>query len=90
LIDDPVKDREEADSAVIQERNIDWYDSVATTRLISQDSAIVIIMTRWNMYDLCGYLLEEEANGGEKRDKVIIKAINERGEEIIRPGKRDK
>ena len=42
LIDDPVKDKQEAESVVIQERNIGWYRSVARTRL-SPLGAIVLI-----------------------------------------------
>lgn len=87
LIDDPVKDRIEADSATTQERNIDWYDSVATTRLQSQDSAIILIMTRWNIYDLWGYIEQEE---WEEREQVVIQGIDDNGNEIIRPWKRDK
>ena len=52
IIDDPVKDREQANSATIQAKVIDWYDSVALTRLQDQDSAIILIMTRWNPNDL--------------------------------------
>lgn len=60
IIDDPVKDREQANSATIQAKVIDWYDSVALTRLQDQDSAIILIMTRWNPNDLGGYLEREE------------------------------
>jgi hypothetical protein len=42
LIDDPVKDKQEAESQTIQERNIGWYKSVAKTRL-SPTGAIVVI-----------------------------------------------
>jgi len=89
IIDDPVKDRQEADSPTIQERNVDWYDSVATTRLQTQDSAVIVIMTRWNTNDLAWYLLAEENNWWDKREKLVIKGINEEWEEIVRPWKRD-
>lgn len=89
IIDDPVKDREQANSATIQAKVIDWYDSVALTRLQDQDSAIILIMTRWNPNDLGGYLEREEKHWGDKREKVIIQAIDDNGNEIIRPWKRD-
>ncbi len=38
LIDDPVKDKKEAESSVVQERNIGWYRSVARTRFSRSDS----------------------------------------------------
>lgn len=85
IIDDPVKDRMEADSPTIQQRNIDWYDSVASTRLQTQDSRIICIMTRWSVDDLGGYILREEKDWTQ----VTIKAIDERGKGIIRPWKRD-
>lgn len=43
--------------------------------------AIVIIMQRLHDDDLCGHLIEQEERGGEKREKVIIKAIAEEDEE---------
>ena len=71
----------EADSPTIQQRNIDWYDSVASTRLQTQDSRIICIMTRWSVDDLGGYILREEKDWTQ----VTIKAIDERGKGIIRP-----
>lgn len=90
VIDDPVKDREQANSATIQAKVIDRYDSVALTRLQDQNSAIIVIMTRWNINDLWGYLEREEKNWGDIREKVVIQAIDDNGNEIIRPWKRDK
>jgi len=89
IIDDPVKDRIEADSPTTQERNIDRYDSVVSTRLQTQDSAVIVIMTRWNVNDLAGYLVAEEKNWWDKREKLVIQGINDEWEEIIRPWKRD-
>ena len=59
LVDDPVKDAEEAKSERIQETRYDWYISTARTRLMPGASEI-IIMTRWHMNDLAGMLLAEE------------------------------
>jgi predicted phage terminase large subunit-like protein len=61
LMDDVVKDQEEARSPVIQQRNVDWYQSVAKTRL-AQDGVQVLIMTRWHENDLAGYLLRTEGH----------------------------
>jgi len=59
LIDDPFKDREEADSE--RRRNLvwDWYRSTLFTRLMP-GGAVVIILTRWHEDDLAGRLLEAE------------------------------
>lgn len=59
LIDDPVKDKQEAESPVIQERNIGWYKSVARTRL-SPKGAIIVIQTRWHDLDLAGQILADD------------------------------
>lgn len=74
LIDDPVKDREEAESEVFRERNKDWYKSVAYTRLMP-DAAVVIIQTRWHEDDLSGWILEEHAHEGW--DVLSLPAIDE-------------
>lgn len=63
LIDDPVKNREEADSEVMRKKVKDWYTSTAYTRLMP-GGRIVIIQTRWHEDDLSGWLLEEHAHEG--------------------------
>ena len=59
LIDDPVKDPTEAASETTQRRNIDWFHTVAMTRL-AKGGAVVIIQTRYDMLDLSGQLLAAE------------------------------
>ncbi len=59
IIDDPVKDEQEAWSAVIQAGNASWWESVASTRL-EPDAVVILIMTRWHLNDLAGYLLSKE------------------------------
>jgi len=58
LIDDPHKNREEADSTIERERVWGWYRSTAYTRLMPQ-GAIIIIMTRWHDDDLAGRLIKQ-------------------------------
>lgn len=58
VIDDPVKDAEEARSATTLESIFQWYATVARTRL-QPGGAIVVVMTRWAEYDLVGRLLME-------------------------------
>lgn len=72
LIDDPVKDKQEAESQTIQERNIGWYRSVARTRL-SPLGAVVVIQTRWHDLDLAGQILASE----DGWDVVNLPAIAE-------------
>lgn len=82
LIDDPVKDRESADSPVIQKRTWDWYRAVAYTRLdgVEEDDAqpaIVLIQTRWNEADLAGLLLDQMKRGGDQWTILDLPAITD-------------
>jgi predicted phage terminase large subunit-like protein len=58
LIDDPIKDRVEADSKVTREKLWNWFNQVAKTRLHSFKGWIVIIQTRWSEDDLVGRLTD--------------------------------
>lgn len=68
IIDDPIKDREEAESSLMRQKVWDWYTSTAFTRL-EKDGAIILIMTRWHDDDLAGRLLALEGRKGEWFDK---------------------
>ena len=82
LIDDPVKDREEADSELKRNRVWDWYTSTARTRLMP-GGAIVIIQTRWHEDDLSGrLLLQEEEQGTNYWEKLVLPAIDKNGEAL--------
>ncbi|WP_025692588.1 phage terminase large subunit [Paenibacillus zanthoxyli] len=60
IIDDPVKNAEEANSSVIRDKIWDWYTSTLYTRL-TPDGRIIVVMTRWHEDDLVGRLLKKEA-----------------------------
>lgn len=58
VVDDPFKNREEADSEVIREKVWKWFTSTLFTRL--EPGGVVIIMhTRWHMDDLVGRVLAD-------------------------------
>lgn len=59
VIDDPVKNSEEADSAVIRESHWQWYTGTILTRL-EPGGVIVMVMTRWHEDDLGGRVLQYE------------------------------
>jgi len=65
IIDDPVKNWEEAQSEIIRAKHQDWFKSVARTRL-EPGGSIIVLMTRWHEDDLAGYLLsgglDDDAN----------------------------
>lgn len=78
LIDDPFKDRQEADSERRRELVWDWYRSTLYTRLMPGGS-IVLIQTRWHEDDLAGRILEQE---GDQWKVLELPAINTDGEAL--------
>lgn len=79
LIDDPVKNREDAESEIIRKKTKDWYTSTAYTRLMP-GGRIVIIQTRWHEDDLAGWLQTEHAHEGWV--VLDLPALNEAGEAL--------
>lgn len=65
IVDDPVKDWEEAMSARIRDRVWNWWGSTAYTRLMPGAGALVI-MTRWHEEDLAGKLIAEMENSEDE------------------------
>jgi hypothetical protein len=59
IIDDPIKDRQEAMSETIREGLWSWYQDVFETRLHNESQQIVI-QTRWHEEDLAGKLLKRD------------------------------
>ena len=79
IIDDPFKDRAEANSAVIRESVHDWYKSTFYTRL-APDAAIVLVMASWHVDDMSERLLAASRDGsGEKWTVVLMPAIKADG-----------
>jgi predicted phage terminase large subunit-like protein len=78
LIDDPIKDREEADSEVQRNKVWDWYTSTAYTRLAPK-GRVIVIQTRWHEDDLSGRLLVEQGRGGDKWEILDLPAIRANG-----------
>lgn len=76
IIDDPVKNAEEANSDLKRDKAWEWYQSTAYTRL-EPDAAIILIMTRWHPDDLGGLLLKDMEAGGEQWDILNFPAIAE-------------
>lgn len=56
LIDDPIKNREEAESETYRNRIWEWFTSTAFTRL-EPGGVVIIVMTRWHLDDLVGRIL---------------------------------
>lgn len=80
IIDDPFKNREEADSPTIRDSRHKWYQSTFYTRGEGA-TMIIMILTRWHEDDLAGRVLKD-ADDARKRgdpydewDVIEFKAI---------------
>lgn len=60
IIDDPIKNREEADSRTVRDAIWKWYTSTFYTRLMP-GGAIVLMLTRWHEDDLAARALQSES-----------------------------
>ena len=57
VVDDPVKSREEANSPTMRDKLWAWFTDDLFTRF-SEDSALLLIMTRWHIDDIAGRLID--------------------------------
>jgi predicted phage terminase large subunit-like protein len=73
IVDDPVKNAEEANSETYRRKSHEWYDSTWRTRL-EPGGAMVLTGTRWHQDDLIGYVL---AKGDEEWEVIRLPAIAE-------------
>lgn len=72
IIDDPIKNAEEADSADTREKLWDWYGSTAYTRL-APGAGVLVIQTWWHDDDLAGRLQQAMAADPEADQFEIVK-----------------
>ncbi len=72
VIDDPIKDLEQAQSPIYRERFQRFWQAVAVPRL-GPGARVVLISTRWHEEDAAGWLL---ANEGDRRHGGRWKVIN--------------
>ncbi len=75
VVDDPIKDAQQADSPTYRQRLIDWFNMVATSRL-APGGKIIIVATRWTYDDLIAYEIE---NVPEEVIVINHPAISEEG-----------
>ena len=59
IVDDPLKDRAEADSEVIRDTCWDWWTDALSARL-APGAPVLVILTRWHEDDLAGRLLTQD------------------------------
>jgi predicted phage terminase large subunit-like protein len=83
IIDDPIKNAEEAASETMRKATWDWWTSTAYTRL-EPDGIAVLIQTRWHDDDLAGRLIaESRAVDAEPWQVINLPAIAEGGGDVL-------
>lgn len=94
IIDDPIKDQEEASSELIRDNAWDWYQSTFRTRA-APGAGILIIQTRWHWHDVAGHALEQDeqlkkagvpVEERENWEVVSYPALAEGDEHLMRDG----
>lgn len=74
IVDDPVKNAEQAYSPTYRQKAWEWFVSTAMTRLEPGGIAI-LIQTRWHSDDLAGRILEQSREGIEHWDELRLPAL---------------
>lgn len=85
VIDDPVKNREDAESQNARDSAWDWYTSTAYTRL-APGGGVLVILTRWHDDDLAGRLLKAASDNGEQWEVINYPARAEVDEQYRKAG----
>lgn len=70
IIDDPIKNSQEAESELKRSGILKWYSSTAYTRL-APGGGVLIIQTRWHLDDLSGRLESDMAEGNGDVFEVV-------------------
>ena len=83
IIDDPLKDSQEAGSETTRQGLYEWFTWTAYTRL-APGGAVILIQTRWHEDDLAGRLLADST--GQQWEVLNLPAIAERDEYFRRKG----
>lgn len=79
IIDDPVKNAQEADSSTYRDSAWEWYRTTFRTRF-EPGAVEVICQTRWHEDDLTGRILQGQ-NDDKKTEVISFPALAEREEE---------
>jgi predicted phage terminase large subunit-like protein len=80
IIDDPLKNAEEAASTTVRESVWSWFTTTAYTRL-APGGGVLVIMQRWHLDDLAGRLIRAgNEDDGDVYEVVDYPAIAERDE----------
>lgn len=78
IIDDLIKNAEEANNELTKEKHWTWFTDTMLSRL-EEGGKIIIIMTRWASDDLAGRALEHFREAGAKVRHISMKALQDDG-----------
>ena len=78
LIDDPFGSIADARSEPVRKAVHAWYSGTCYNRL-EKGGRVVVISHRLHQDDLCGYLLAQQAAGGDRWEVVELKAVSDSG-----------
>ncbi len=81
LIDDPIKNWEEAESPLQRDKTEDWLHSVALSRL-EPGGRMVVTMTRWHQDDIAGRIMRAVAEGRDRWEVLELPALSTAGEPL--------
>jgi len=84
IIDDPIKNAEEAESKTIRDKHWEWFKTTAFTRL-EPNGVVILILTRWHLDDLAGRILANEELG-QKCKVICFPAIATEDEKFRKKG----
>lgn len=78
IIDDLIKNAEEANNELTKEKHWTWFTDTMLSRL-EESGKIIIIMTRWASDDLAGRALEHFKEAGARMRHISMKALQDDG-----------
>ena len=78
IIDDLIKNAEEANNELTKEKHWTWFTDTMLSRL-EEGGKIIIIMTRWASDDLAGRALEHFKEAGARMRHISMKALQDDG-----------
>lgn len=78
IIDDLIKNAEEANNELTKEKHWTWFTDTMLSRL-EEGGKIIIIMTRWASDDLAGRALDHFKEAGAKIRHISMKALQDDG-----------
>lgn len=82
IIDDLIKNAEEANNAMVLEKHWEWFTNTMLSRL-ETGGKIIIIMTRWHSNDLAGKAIKELPQMGFKLKHISMKAYDKETDSML-------